>query len=270
MKPTAIDTLDPQVILEDLPREGTAWSLHIYTTLESTNTRAVELAAEGAPEGTVIVADAQERGRGRMGRSWFSPPGANLYASILLRPPFDPREAPKLPLTAGVAAAQAIGKVTHLPVQLKWPNDVIVRDRKVAGILSEIQTNKGRIAHMIVGIGINVNLPEEAFPEDLRGTATSIRTELGRPISRSVLLREILAAVGRWYRTLLHQGFGPIHKEWDALSCLADRPVQIDLLTRPALRGRAGSLDPEGRLLVKLESGKVEAIEAGDVRLLRV
>ncbi|MCS6927435.1 MAG: biotin--[acetyl-CoA-carboxylase] ligase, partial [Candidatus Binatia bacterium] len=148
--------------------------LHIFPTLDSTNTYAARLARDGAPEGTVVIADMQTGGKGRLGRTWVSPPHVNLYLSVILRPPVSIAAAPSLNLLAGVAVAETIASVCGLRPSIKWPNDVLVNDKKVCGILAEMQVSASTLCAVILGIGVNINAPLSAFPEELRDKASSL------------------------------------------------------------------------------------------------
>ena len=151
-----------------------------FEEVASTNDLAKELAARGAPEGTLIVAEAQSRGRGRLGRQWNSPPGTGLYVSLLLRPPLPPTEMPQITLTTAVAAARALKRVTGVAPGIKWPNDLLLAGKKLGGILTEMETESEQIRHLVVGLGLNVDT--RAFPEELAATATSLALGLGRPL----------------------------------------------------------------------------------------
>lgn len=167
------DRLLPGEIVEGLDTEvlGRKEILHFEET-DSTNARARELADQGAPEGTLVVAERQTQGRGRKGRIWFSPPGAGIYASLILRPSIPPHEATRITFVTAVAAAEALLHLTDLNVRIKWPNDILVNGKKVAGILTEISTERGAVDYAVVGLGMNVNTP--GFPDDISERATSI------------------------------------------------------------------------------------------------
>ena len=160
-----------------------------FRETDSTNARAKYLAGDGTPEGTVIVAEKQTEGRGRRGRSWFSPPGEGIYTSVILRPPIPPNEAPKLTLLASVALAEALLSLTSLEVSIKWPNDILIRGREAAGILTEIGAEMDRIDYVVIGVGVNVNTPSKGLPPDIAHTATSVFMETGKEFPRIVLLR---------------------------------------------------------------------------------
>ncbi len=159
-------------------------TLYYYEETGSTNDEAFLLGVKGAPEGTALIAERQNAGKGRMQRTWHSPPGANIYTSVLLRPHFSPNHAPQISLAAGVAVADTLEPFCPGAVSLKWPNDVQIRGKKVCGILTQMKTAGGAVDFVVVGIGVNVNWKREEFPEDIREMATSVSMEAGREISR--------------------------------------------------------------------------------------
>ncbi len=243
-----------------------AGEIHYYPETGSTNDVAATLAERGAPEGTVVVASAQTAGRGRFGRTWFSPPGAGLYVSVVCR---NPAAAPLLTLAGGVAVADGIRAATGLPVQIKWPNDVIVhsgsppRRRKLAGILAEASSGGDGLHHVILGFGIN--LRPAAYPPALASTATSIETELGRAPDAGAVLAETLAALAGRVGELAAARPAPLLQRWRALAPTAvGTPVAWDAPGGP-LGGIAVGLADDGALLVNV-GDRVERIISGEVR----
>jgi BirA family biotin operon repressor/biotin-[acetyl-CoA-carboxylase] ligase len=234
-----------------------------YAEVGSTNDVAARLADRGEPEGTLVVADAQTAGRGRHGRTWASPPGAGLYMSIVMRPA--PTALGLLTIAAGVALADGIQAATGLQPQLKWPNDVYMGGRKLAGILAEAGSSSAGMPHVIVGCGIN--LMPAAYPADVAARATSIESELGRPIDRGLLLVECLAALHVRYRELQSNAHAVVIGRWRdrALSTLGRR-VEWDVagVTR---HGVAEDIDDTGALLVRDGTGRARVI-SGEVRWL--
>lgn len=239
-----------------------------YDSLGSTNTVALELAGAGASEGAVVIADSQSSGRGRRGRAWLSPPGTNLSLSVILRPDLSPREAAMLTLLAAVAAASALQRTTALPVSIKWPNDLMVRGKKLGGILTEIRADMDRIFHAVVGIGININLGSDDLPADLKGTATSSLIETGIFRQRAPLAAELLKELDLWYALYLAQGRGPVLTAWRRMSDTLGRTVRA-VLNDEALTGVADDIDDEGMLLIREENGTVRRVSAGDITILR-
>ena len=231
----------------------------------STNDVARQLAENGAPEGTLVLADAQESGRGRLGRSWFSPPGRSIYLSLLLRPTLDPGELPLLTLALAVAAADVL-QDAGTDVAVKWPNDLVVRHpgslRKLAGIACE--AIHGRHVAVAAGIGINVNLTREELPPDLDPLATSVRIETGRSADRAALAARLLERFAPLYQLLLRRGSAGILPLYRARLETVGRDVTVDVGQR-IVRGRAVGIGPIGELEVACADGHTEIITAGDV-----
>ena len=256
--------LSPHAIKEHL---RTRWlgqrAVCCFDVVESTNTEANRLAREDAPEGTLIVANAQTRGRGRLGRSWVSPPGSGLYLSIILRPSCSPDWFPRLTLTAGVAVASAIQETGMRP-QLKWPNDILIADRKVGGILTEAVFDKKRINFVILGIGINVNTERDELPISVRSLATSLRLSLGKPLSRTHLLQSLLHQLEQWYEFFRAGAFETILETWCEFDTTLGRVVEVFLPERRIV-GVAETLESDGTLLVRDKRGCLHRIVAGDV-----
>jgi BirA family biotin operon repressor/biotin-[acetyl-CoA-carboxylase] ligase len=234
-----------------------------YAEVGSTNDVAATLADRGEPEGTLVIADAQTAGRGRHGRAWTSPPGAGLYMSMVMRP--EAHAIGLLTIAAGVALADGIQTATGLQVQLKWPNDVYMHGRKLAGILAEAGTSAAGVQHVIVGCGINL-LPA-VYPPDVAARATSIESELGRPIDRGLLLVECLAALHVRYRELQSNARAMVIGRWrDRAVSTFGRRVEWDVagVTR---HGVAEDIDDTGALLVRDGTTRARVI-SGEVRWL--
>jgi BirA family biotin operon repressor/biotin-[acetyl-CoA-carboxylase] ligase len=241
-------------------------ALHLFEVVDSTNDVAMALAARGAPEGTVVIADAQRRGRGRMGRGWASPRGLGLYLSVILRPPIPPQEAPAMTLMGAVAVADAIERTHGLAAGVKWPNDLIVRGRKVAGILGEMTAEASRLHHVILGIGINVNQAEVDFEGELRQTASSLRIEVGHPVNRAAMVQALCEDLDRWYERFLSDGLPSI------LECFRGRCVTLGrvVVARSGdqeVRGVALEVDGGGALEIRGAGGAVHRLLAGEVTL---
>jgi BirA family biotin operon repressor/biotin-[acetyl-CoA-carboxylase] ligase len=260
-------SLTAEAVSERLAGCVLAREVRYFRELPSTNDRAFQLALEGAPEGTVVVADRQTRGRGRMNRVWISPPERNVYLSVVLRPDVAPERAPQLSIVAGVAAAEALR--TYSPAAgLKWPNDVLIGNRKVCGILAEMRVSAGRLDFVILGIGINVNLLPEECPPEIAGTATSLRAETGRFVSRPEVIERLIHALEAAYRTYLQDGFPPSRERWLAMTDMAGGRVRI-VSGEGAYEGRMIGLDDAGALLLEEETGAVRAVMAGDASLVK-
>ncbi|GAB5046658.1 biotin--[acetyl-CoA-carboxylase] ligase [Thermodesulfovibrio sp. TK110] len=240
----------------------------VYDEVESTNSKANELLKQGYPSGTVVIADRQTKGKGRLGRKWISPSGKNLYMSIALKPDIPPKYATLLTLTSVVACTTALRRYTDIPVMIKWPNDMLIDDKKIGGILTEMKIEGEKIKSAIVGIGINVNMTEEDIPEEIKEIATSLKIYKGEDFSREVLTVEIIKEFDKWYQLLEKRQRKTIIDRWMQLSGTIGRQVKIILADRQ-LVATAEAIDEEGRLIVKLSDGTYEKICAGDVTLLR-
>ncbi len=254
----------------------TLWRKVVYLpTTGSTNDVAKDLAAQGAPEGTVVVADEQTAGRGRMGRHWLAPPGTCLLCSILFRPDLPPAQAQRLMMLCALSTVDAVEQTAGLPVALKWPNDLIIESRitnhesrnwrKLGGILTETGMKGERVEFTVVGIGINVNVALRDLPS-LAPNATSILAETGREVDRATLLAALLAGTEARYARL-RAGESP-HAEWAARLATLGQPVEV---TTPAgtLAGAAEAVDGDGALLLRTLDGTLHRLLAGDVTLAR-
>jgi len=240
--------------------------VHFLGEVDSTNTYAAELARRGAEEGEVVIADRQLKGKGRIGRTWQSPEGSNLYVSIILRPAVRPAVSPQITLTAGVAAAEALSGYCGRDVTLKWPNDVRIRDRKVCGILTEMRLRGGDVDFVVVGIGININMKKGEFDEAFREVSTSLREELGREISRSDVTVRLLGCFDTWYRAFLAEGFHPVREKWLGYSGILGRDIQVHSGTQ-IQKGKVLGIDEEGALLLMDDHGRTQKVISGDVLL---
>ncbi len=209
----------------------------------------------------MVIADQQRCGRGRQGRSWYSPAEENLYFSVVLRPPLLPRQAPPIALVAAVATADAIAALGVAP-DLKWPNDVLLEGRKVAGILTEMATTREAIDFVVVGVGVDLNNLQ--FPPELVDRATSVRRVLGHPVNRSDFAAELCARLEYWYDRLVVEGPAPLAAAWKKRSRLLGRTVTVDG-GREQIRGVAEDLDDEGALLLRTEEGRLLKVLAGEI-----
>jgi BirA family biotin operon repressor/biotin-[acetyl-CoA-carboxylase] ligase len=237
--------------------------------VDSTNETASALSAtRGIASASVIIADAQEKGRGRLGRRWVSPAGLNIYMSIVMKPEIRPEDATLFTVIGAVASAGAVRKESGLDIRIKWPNDLMVSGKKLGGILTEVKSDPDRINLAIVGIGINVNMEEAAFPGEIWPIATSMRLETGRHHQRSGIIAGILKEFEHWYNTLLQQGRAPLLDEWRRFSSTIGRNVRVTV-GRETMTGEAEEIDDEGMLILRLPSGLRKRISAGDLTELR-
>ncbi len=240
--------------------------IHYFDELKSTQETARELAAGGAAQGTVVVAERQTAGRGRMGRSWHSPAGVNLYCTIILRPALPLAEVPRLSLVAGVAAAQAIEREAPGLVSLKWPNDVWLKGRKAGGIIAEAVTNaRQELDCVLLGIGINVNLALSDIPAELRDKATSVRIAVGHPCDRIAIANSLFSLLDYRYMEVVTRGFDAVRPEWERFSALTGKRVTVvDGPRRES--GVVRGIDPDGALVLDVGNG-LHKILAGDVSI---
>jgi len=241
-------------------------SFRYYDEIESTNVEAKELAMAGAPEGTVVIAELQRAGRGRLGRRWTSPAGKGLLFSVILRPTLPMSRAHMLTIVAAVAAARGIEAQTDAAVRIKWPNDLFVGDRKAGGILLEVAGEQDVVEWVIVGIGINVNTEYAELPVDLRRTATSLKMATGDPVDRSELLARILLALETAYKEAQKHGFDRALSEFRQRDYLLKRSVSVQTREGSVI-GEATGIDNQGALLVQLPHRHVRRFHSGDVTL---
>src|SRR3989304_6048395 len=195
--------------------------ISFYKDTGSTNDAARAFAIKGAREGFAVVADSQTKGKGRLGRSWESPAGVNIYTSIVLRPSIMPLFAPQLTLVSAVAVAEAISKYSQKTPEVKWPNDILINSKKVAGILTEMNSETDRINFVIIGMGVNINMTRKMFPEELRPIATSLKEEIGKEISRIDFIQTLYLNLETWYKRYLKHGFEPIRMAWTGYFTMA-------------------------------------------------
>jgi BirA family transcriptional regulator, biotin operon repressor / biotin---[acetyl-CoA-carboxylase] ligase len=260
--------MDGAALAGELVRPGGFWrAVEVTRVTGSTNADLLERAARGAPEGSVLVAEAQTAGRGRMGRAWLSPPGAALMFSVLLRPvAVPPARRGWIPLLAGVAIASAVATTAGLDARLKWPNDVLVGERKLAGILAEQAAQA-----VVVGVGVNVSTRRDELPVE---TATSLALEGAAGTGRQRLLGAALGELERWYLAWADgaspgdPGASGLRAEYRRRSVTLGRPVRVEFPGGDAARGTALDVDTEGRLLLQT-AGDQLAVSAGDVVHLR-
>jgi BirA family biotin operon repressor/biotin-[acetyl-CoA-carboxylase] ligase len=237
-----------------------------FDSIGSTQDEARRLADEGAPEGTLVVAETLDAARGRMGRGYVTPPGG-LWFSLLLRPRRSPEEVIALSLLVAVGVHQGIEEATGLRPTVRWPNDLLLDGRKLVGILIEMDSEQDVLRHAIVGVGINVNVRMRDFPPDVRPIATSLREVLGRDVPRVALLQRILEHMEALYDTYLEHGPRPVLDAWRALPTILGQRVAVEEL-RERWEGVASDLDDEGALLVRRDDGAVQRVLAGDVRII--
>lgn len=261
----AAESLTPGVFKPDLKSKVFGKFYHYEKEMSSTNEAIRHLAEKGAPEGSLVIAESQSLGRGRRGHSWVSPPGG-IWLSLLLRPNIDPQEAPLQTLLAAVALTEALWQVEKVFAAIKWPNDLLWRDKKIAGILTEMKAKTGHLDYIIVGVGINANFPADSLPEALHGSATTLYEILGRPIHRQLLVASYLHAWEKHYFLTLKGGYAKVLDLWRSYSSTLGQDVELKSGDRH-VTGRALDIDEEGRLVVETAPGLRETFLAGEVTL---
>lgn len=240
--------------------------LTVLAKTDSTQTEAEKRAREGAPEGTLIVAEEQTSGRGRQGRVWHSPPGRGVWMSTVLRPEGPLTAVPQLTLLAAVAVCRAIRTVSGVEAGIKWPNDLLANGRKLCGILLEAVVEDGGIRHCVMGIGIDANLEESDYPEELRDRVTSLQRESGIEVDRSALIASVMNEFETLYVLYAEEGFEPIRLLWESLSITLGREIAVRDL-HGERRGYAHGLGKQGELMMLTENGSVVPVYSGDIEL---
>lgn len=240
--------------------------IHVFEQTTSTNDVIEKLARDGVREGVVVFAESQTKGRGRLGRKWLSPARKGLWFSVLLRPDVRPQETTQLTVASATALRRAIFSETNLQPEIKWPNDILIGGKKVAGILTEMSAELDRVRYVILGMGIDVNLDASEFPAELKKTATSLKIETNETISRAELATAILREWDEDYLRVCSGKFSGIADEWEKHCTTIGKNVNVQIGDRK-IRGRAEALDDDGALLLRTEHGRLERIIGGDVTL---
>ena len=259
------DKLLPVIVKKGLETSVIGRSIYYYQSLSSTNSVAKSLAHEGAAGGTLIITEEQVGGRGRCGRRWVSSKGDNILLSIILRPDILPHQVPRVAILGAVSVADSIRKVTGIKAELRWPNEILVNDKKVGGILTEFDAELDRVNFVILGIGINVNLDLSAFP-DLEGDATSLTVETGARVSRLELLQVLLGQIESGLRLIEGDEFNLIKERWHALGWRLSEWVRIDTAAGKD-NGILKGIDSNGSLVIDKEGGEIRIAMSGDVLL---
>lgn len=274
--PADSQALTPETLRAVLRTKTFGRTLHILHETPSTNTAAMALAQKGAEDGTVVVAERQTAGKGRLGRSWYSPAGDNLYCSVIVRQTQSQTRLAEwlswLPLLSAVAAARAIQAVAALQTRLKWPNDILIGQRKLGGVLCESNGSRTQGRFVVVGIGINVNTPRNAFPDDLRDLATSLAAEAGHPINRVALLAALLSELEIRIENLSAQQSADLKHEYMKLCSTLGRQVRVSLASGESVDGQADAINPDGSLRIirnGANAGIILDLRAGDVIHIR-
>ncbi len=256
--------LSVSAVREHLRSNWIAGELHCFDALDSTNTTARELARAGAVDGTVVIAEKQRRGRGRLGRSWVSPAYKNLYVSVVLRTALYLESDLQISLMAGVATCETVREWHEATI--KWPNDVLIGGRKVAGILAEME-GVGEDRFVVLGIGVNLNAEVGDYPEEVRDKAISLRMAVGEPVDRARVAGRLLTLLEQRYEQLLREGFEPIARAWRVDSGMIGRVIRVG---EPGgeVSGEVIDVDADGALRLLLASGATYRVVAGDVTVV--
>jgi BirA family transcriptional regulator, biotin operon repressor / biotin---[acetyl-CoA-carboxylase] ligase len=235
--------------------------LHRYDEVDSTMDIVASLARGDAPEGTAVIAERQRKGRGRQNRAWFSPPGGNVYLSVLLRPAMTAAEISALAPACGLGVAQALEEFVPVRAQFKWPNDIVVRGRKIAGILTESFAQGWEVGYIVVGVGVNLNV--ESFPEHLVNTATSVRLETGASVDREGFVLAVFRHLNAVYQRYLAGGFADLAEAWNTRDALRGQQVRLNTGAE-ILQGTARGISPSGALVLETSAG-LQQVSIGEV-----
>jgi len=262
---TSPDNLSAEEVLVNLHTSFLGKEIRYYETVSSTNNVAKEAAARGCMEGTVIIADRQESGKGRLGRHWVSPPKSGIWMSIVLRPKILPMQAPFITLLAAVAVSKAIEEIAQIKPGIKWPNDIVIHKKKVCGILTEISAEMEQVNYLVVGIGINVNFDISNFPDHIRETATSIKAETGTYVNRVELIVSLLEKFECLYSKAFDEKLRPqLMEEYKAYSVTLGNRVRAVSMNH-AIEGYAEDITNDGELMIRTDDGKLHKIISGEV-----
>lgn len=256
--------LDIEAIVKRLQTKTIGKRIIYVDDISSTQHKAQELVLAGAEEGTVVIAEQQTAGKGTRGKQWFSPKGTGIWMSIILKPQIPAQYISQLTLLSSVALCRTISKVVNIDIGVKWPNDLLVGDKKVSGILLESSSEDDRLRYVIAGVGISVNIAKHEFPAELHERATSLLIEGGKEVEREPLLAAFLQQFEQLYELYIEEGFAPIKMLWEALSVTLQRPIAV----RSAyglIKGMAVGMDDTGALLVQEDDGQIKKIYSGDV-----
>ncbi|MBP7254780.1 MAG: biotin--[acetyl-CoA-carboxylase] ligase [Negativicutes bacterium] len=260
---SAPDLLLPEELKANLKTKLLGSEIHYFDDVDSTNNIGKLIAAKGCLNGSVIVSESQNNGRGRLERGWYSPKSAGIWFSVILKPKMSPQNAPKFTLLAAVAVARAIENITGIKCGIKWPNDILYDGKKLVGILTEMNAEIDCINYIVIGIGLNVN--NEEFPEELTSIATSLKMIKTKTFSRLALLSEILEQLEQEYQKVLLDGFADTFNAWREYSATLGNEIKV-LGIEEQFSGKALDIDEDGALLVETEAG-IKKVLAGDVSI---
>ena len=255
-----------------LKTESLGKVIHYFDEIGSTNDALFELALKGASEGTTVIADSQTHGKGRLGRTWVSPGGHNLYLSVLLRPGIRASEAALLTLVASIAVHECLKKTGIQNGAIKWPNDILIDKKKIAGVLTEMEPKGDRADFVVVGIGVNVNMSRAQINKEMGDFArhvTSVSENLSREVDRAKLADDLLFELEELYSAMKTRGKAVILKEWTKRWCGLNQSVRVSIEGGEVFTGRAQGIDENGHLLVKRESGETACVVSGDITIIQ-
>ncbi|WP_335869692.1 biotin--[acetyl-CoA-carboxylase] ligase [Bacillus sp. 2205SS5-2] len=262
----APDKVSEDELLMGLATEKLGRVIHYNDSVESTQKLAHILVHDHVPEGTIVIAEEQTAGRGRLMRKWDSPKYTGIWMSVILRPNLPPQKAPQFTLISAVAVVQAIRELTDVEAEIKWPNDLLINGKKITGILTELVAESDKINAVIIGIGINVNQQVESFSEEIKDVATSIRLEGGKPVSRAALVQQILLKLEKYYSLYMREGFYPIKLLWESYAISIGKDIMARTMNE-TIYGKAMGITDEGVLLVREESGEIREIYSADIQI---
>lgn len=258
------DKMFPDEITQGLKTRVIGKNIFCYGEVDSTNDVAHRLGETGTKEGACVFAEHQKKGRGRLGRSWEAPKGKNVLLSVLLRPLLPPAEVPRLTLAASIAVARAIERMTGVRPGIKWPNDVLIGEKKVCGILTEMRAEVDRVKYVVLGVGLNANASAKELPEG----ATSLKEATGKSVHRPTLARALLQELEAEYARLREGRFEDIAREWEEYTVTSGRRVTATVSGRK-IHGQAAGIDLDGALWIRRDNGLQERVTAGDIQHLR-
>ncbi|MBM7647969.1 BirA family biotin operon repressor/biotin-[acetyl-CoA-carboxylase] ligase [Bacillus ectoiniformans] len=260
----APDKVTENEIMIGLHTERLGKRIVFKDSTDSTQKEAHRLAQEDFKEGTVVIAEEQTAGRGRMTRTWHSPKYTGIWMSVILKPQLPPYKAPQFTLITAVAIVEAIIEVTGMTPEIKWPNDILMNGKKITGILTELQADADQIHSIIIGIGMNVNQPE--FPEELKDIATSLAIETGNKVSRARLIQELLKNIERYYDIYIEEGFSEIKKRWETYAISIGKQITARTV-QATIEGKALGITEEGVLKLLDKEGTIHDIYSADIEV---
>jgi BirA family biotin operon repressor/biotin-[acetyl-CoA-carboxylase] ligase len=265
------DRLYPEEIQAGLETRWMARNIHYFDSIDSTNRVGFDLAREGAAHGTALIAEAQTAGRGRLGRSFYSPPHRNLYTSVVLRPSLSASEAATVILAAAIAVAETVAATLPSPsaVEIKWPNDVLLDGLKTSGILMELGAEATRVGFLILGIGVNLNVDRNSFPEEFRPLATSLASHSGHPVDRIQFTRRLFVTLEDVLDVHAEGGWNALRPRFQEFFHMLGRPIRVSDLAEGEITGVCRAIDPDGALRLERDDGGQTRVLAGDVTIIK-